>query len=70
MLKKAGYLGLHKAVYKLISDDYQRPLMHPESNGIYTSRLAASLGWLNPKIGEFSDNKTIKLKVRNNDYRI
>ncbi len=64
MLKKAGYLGLHKAVYKLMADDYQRSLIHPESKGIYTSRLAVLLCWLNPKTGEFSDNKTINLKVK------
>ncbi|MBO6972380.1 MAG: hypothetical protein JJ843_00965 [Prochlorococcus marinus CUG1434] len=64
MLKNAGYLGLQKAVYQLMADDYQRSLMHPESKGIYRSRLEGSLGWLNPETGEFSDNKAIKLKVK------
>ena len=44
MLKNAGYLGLQKAVYQLMADDYQRSLMHPIIKGIYTSRLAATLG--------------------------
>ena len=62
MLKNAGYLGLHKAVYKLMADDYQRSLMHPKSKGIYKSRLARSIGWLNPETKEFSEDKTFKLK--------
>ena len=47
-----------------MANDYQRSLMHPESKGIYRSRLAGSLGFLNSETGEFSDNKTIKLKVK------
>ena len=62
MLKNAGYLGLHKAVYKLMADDYQRSLMHPKSKGIYKSRLARSIGWLNSETKEFSEDKTFKLK--------
>ena len=62
MLKNAGYLGLHKAVYKLMADDYQRSLMHPKSKGIYKSRLARSIGCLNSETKEFSEDKTFKLK--------
>ena len=60
MLKNAGYMGLHKAIYKLQADDYQRSLMHPESKGIYRSRLAGSLGWKDPETGLFPDEKKYK----------
>ena len=64
MLKNAGYLGLHQAVYQLMADDYQRSLMHPESKGIYKSRLAGSFGWYNPETQEFSDELGKKYKLK------
>ncbi len=42
MLKHVGYLGLYKAVYKLMAYDYQISLIHPKSKGTYKSRLAIS----------------------------
>ena len=60
MLKNAGYMGLHKEVYKLQAEDYERTLMHPESKGIYRSRLAGSVGWMDPETGLFPDEKNNK----------
>ena len=55
--KEAGYMGLHKEVYKLQAEDYERTLMHPKSKGIYRSRLAGSVGWMDPETGLFPDEK-------------
>ena len=60
MLKEAGYMGLHKEVYKLQAEDYERTLMHPKSKGIYRSRLAGTLGWMDPETGLFPDEKQNK----------
>ena len=55
-LRKVGYMGLHPQVYKLQARDYERSLMHPQSKGVYKSKLSSS-GWTDPETGLFPDEK-------------
>ena len=55
-LRKVGYMWLHPQVYKLQAQDYERSLMHPQSKGVYKSKLSSS-GWMDPETGLFPDEK-------------